>query len=159
MWPSQQLLFTPRASPAQMRFLEIPFVYSDPGAFCRGRSWLVFLFCQRAASSLPCLLCATQFLRCPCLVLAGHPALLTQSCVTERGTAEGGWEEGQVVEGGVVVLGTHAGRTPRPACVTALAAETTPTGPPAPGRGAFRLVARCSSARGGLSLCGASVLG
>lgn len=34
-----------------------------------------------------------------------------------------------------------AGRTPRPACVTALAAETTPTGPPAPGQEAFRLAA------------------
>ena len=66
----------------------------------------------------------------------------------------GGWEKGQVVEAGVVVLGTRTGRTPRPACGTALAAEAMPTGPPAPGQEAFSLAARGSSARGRLPCAG-----
>lgn len=58
MWPSQQLLFTPRASPAQMRFREIPFVYSDPPGLLQGTLLVGFPVlsksCQLAALSPLC---------------------------------------------------------------------------------------------------------
>ena len=73
-WPSQQLLPTPSASPAQMRFWEFPLCTVTPrpsaGALLvLSKSW------HLAALGL---LCATQFLRRPCPVLVGHLALCTK---------------------------------------------------------------------------------
>lgn len=72
-WPSQQLLSTPSASPAQTRFWEFPLSTVTPGPsagalLVLSKSW------HPAALGL----CATQFLRHPCPVLAGHLALCTK---------------------------------------------------------------------------------